>query len=39
VARVPGTLHFEAAHSRDLSLNFAYTNVSHTVNHLSFSSA
>merc|ERR1712226_1081203 len=39
VARVPGTLHFEAAHSGDDSLNFAFTNVSHSVNHLSFSTA
>lgn len=38
VARVPGTLHFEARHSKEHTLNFAYTNVSHTVNHLSFAS-
>lgn len=38
VSRVPGTLHFEATHSRDLSLNYIFTNASHTVNHLSFSS-
>lgn len=37
VARVPGTLHFEAADSASQALNFAFTNVSHTVNHLSFS--
>lgn len=37
VARVPGTLHFEAADSSAKTLNYAFTNVSHTVNHLSFS--
>ena len=36
VARVPGVLHFEAGASRAESLNLAYTNVSHTVRHLSF---
>merc|ERR1719191_934533 len=36
VARVPGTLHIEARHTQDRTLNFAYTNVSHKVHHLSF---
>eukprot|EP00756_Hemistasia_phaeocysticola_P033562 Hpha_TRINITY_DN16472_c0_g2::TRINITY_DN16472_c0_g2_i1::g.160606::m.160606 len=36
VARVPGTLHFEARHAKDHHLNYATTNVSHTVHHLSF---
>ncbi|CAE8710072.1 unnamed protein product [Polarella glacialis] len=36
VPRVPGTLHFEARSASDYQLNYAYTNVSHTVNHLSF---
>merc|ERR1712032_1342584 len=35
-ARVPGTLHFQAVHSRDKTLNLAFTNVSHTVHHFSF---
>lgn len=39
VARVPGTLHFEATHSADRTLNLAFTNVSHLVNHLSFGEA
>ncbi|KAJ9466640.1 Protein disulfide-isomerase 5-4 [Diplonema papillatum] len=36
VARVPGTLHFEAAHPPGVNLNFAVTNVSHTVHHFAF---
>eukprot|EP01065_Artemidia_motanka_P033251 TRINITY_DN4021_c7_g1_i1.p1 TRINITY_DN4021_c7_g1~~TRINITY_DN4021_c7_g1_i1.p1 ORF type:complete len:486 (+),score=130.84 TRINITY_DN4021_c7_g1_i1:83-1540(+) len=36
VARVPGTLHFEARHTQDYTLNFATTNVSHKIHHLSF---
>eukprot|EP00927_Polykrikos_kofoidii_P054722 TRINITY_DN49105_c0_g1_i1.p1 TRINITY_DN49105_c0_g1~~TRINITY_DN49105_c0_g1_i1.p1 ORF type:complete len:503 (-),score=61.58 TRINITY_DN49105_c0_g1_i1:108-1616(-) len=36
VPRVPGTLHFEARSATDHKLNYAFTNVSHRVNHLSF---
>mmetsp|Transcript_13440 Transcript_13440/g.32043 ORF Transcript_13440/g.32043 Transcript_13440/m.32043 type:complete len:465 (+) Transcript_13440:92-1486(+) len=36
VARVPGTLHFQATHNRERTLNLAYTNVSHTVHSLVF---
>ena len=32
VARVPGTLHFETVHAPSMSINMAFTNVSHTVN-------
>mmetsp|Transcript_33957 Transcript_33957/g.95470 ORF Transcript_33957/g.95470 Transcript_33957/m.95470 type:complete len:470 (+) Transcript_33957:163-1572(+) len=39
VARVPGTLHFQAAHSNEKTLNLALTNVSHAVHHLSFGEA
>jgi len=39
VARVPGTLHFQAMHSQDKTLNLAFTNVSHHVHHLSFGEA
>lgn len=36
VARVPGTLHFQAMHTHDKNLNLQITNVSHHVHHLSF---
>lgn len=36
VARVPGTVHFQAMHREDRSLNLAFTNVSHQVHHFSF---
>eukprot|EP01059_Diplonema_ambulator_P006724 TRINITY_DN16336_c0_g1_i1.p1 TRINITY_DN16336_c0_g1~~TRINITY_DN16336_c0_g1_i1.p1 ORF type:complete len:491 (+),score=97.93 TRINITY_DN16336_c0_g1_i1:60-1475(+) len=36
VSRVPGTLHIEAKTSDSKMLNGAFTNVSHTVHHLSF---
>ena len=36
VARVPGTLHFEAVPSREYHLNPSLTNISHVVHHLSF---
>lgn len=36
VARVPGTVHFQAQHSKEKTLNLAFTNVSHTVHHFSF---
>eukprot|EP01062_Namystynia_karyoxenos_P058731 TRINITY_DN50213_c0_g1_i1.p2 TRINITY_DN50213_c0_g1~~TRINITY_DN50213_c0_g1_i1.p2 ORF type:complete len:518 (+),score=126.60 TRINITY_DN50213_c0_g1_i1:82-1554(+) len=36
VHRVPGTVHIEARHARDRHLNYATTNVSHTIRHLSF---
>ena len=36
VARVPGTLHIEAKHTTDKSINYAYVNTSHTVNSFSF---
>jgi len=39
VARVPGTLHFQAVHSKDKNLNLAFTNVSHYVHHFSFGEA
>jgi len=39
VARVPGTLHFQAGSSKVKDINPALTNVSHTVNHLSFGQA
>ena len=41
VARVPGTLHFEAVHGAEHGehLNFALTNISHEVHHLSFNKA
>lgn len=34
--RVPGTVHFQAMHSADRTLNLAFTNVSHVVHHFSF---
>lgn len=36
VARVPGTVHFQATHTQDRTLNLAFTNVSHHVHHFSF---
>jgi thiol-disulfide isomerase/thioredoxin len=36
VARVPGTVHFQATHTNDKTLNLAFTNVSHHVHHFSF---
>jgi len=36
VPRVPGTLHFHAKRAEDHVLNTAFTNVSHTLHHLSF---
>lgn len=36
VARVPGTVHFQAQKSQSKDINPAYTNVSHTVHHFSF---
>lgn len=39
VARVPGTVHFQAVHPKDKNLNLAFTNVSHTVHHFSFGEA
>merc|ERR1711972_336734 len=37
--RVPGTVHFQAMHTKDRSLNLAFTNVSHMVHHFSFGEA
>jgi len=39
VARVPGTVHFQAVHTNEKTLNLAFTNVSHTVHHFSFGEA
>lgn len=36
VARVPGTVHFQAMHTNQKTLNLAFTNVSHKVHHFSF---
>lgn len=36
VARVPGTVHFQAAHTSDKTLNLAFTNVSHIVHSFTF---
>lgn len=36
VARVPGTVHFQAQHTNEKTLNLAFTNVSHHVHHFSF---
>eukprot|EP00927_Polykrikos_kofoidii_P081020 TRINITY_DN78112_c0_g1_i1.p1 TRINITY_DN78112_c0_g1~~TRINITY_DN78112_c0_g1_i1.p1 ORF type:complete len:463 (+),score=74.65 TRINITY_DN78112_c0_g1_i1:59-1447(+) len=36
VARVPGTVHFQAVHTQDKTLNLAFTNVSHVVNEFVF---
>jgi hypothetical protein len=38
-ARVPGTVHFQASHTGDRTLNLAFTNVSHHVHHFSFGEA
>lgn len=38
-ARVPGTVHFQAQHTREKTLNLAFTNVSHHVHHFSFGEA
>lgn len=38
-SRVPGTVHFQAMHTTDRTLNLAFTNVSHTVHHFSFGEA
>lgn len=39
VARVPGTLHFQAMHTKEKTLNLAFTNVSHRIHHFSFGDA
>lgn len=39
VARVPGTVHFQAMHTNEKTLNLAFTNVSHHVHHFSFGEA
>jgi len=39
VARVPGTVHFQAVHTNEKTLNLAFTNVSHHVHHFSFGEA
>jgi len=39
VARVPGTLHFQAVHTKEKNINTAFTNVSHHVHHFSFGEA
>jgi len=36
VARVPGTVHFQAAHANDRTLNLAFTNVSHMIHSFTF---
>jgi hypothetical protein len=36
VARVPGTVHFQAMHTEDKTLNLAFTNVSHHVHKFNF---
>jgi thiol-disulfide isomerase/thioredoxin len=36
VARVPGTVHFQAMHTEDHTLNLAFTNVSHIINSFTF---
>jgi len=36
VARVPGTVHFQAMHNKERTLNLAYTNVSHIVHSFTF---
>lgn len=38
-ARVPGTVHFQAQHTKERTLNLAFTNVSHLVHHFSFGEA
>lgn len=39
VARVPGTVHFQAMHNQERTLNLAFTNVSHIVHSFTFGSA
>lgn len=39
VARVPGTVHFQAMHTNDKTLNLAFTNVSHFVHKFTFGEA
>jgi len=39
VARVPGTVHFQAQNSKEKAVNPAITNVSHIVHHFSFGEA
>lgn len=39
VARVPGTVHFQAMHTQDKTLNLAFTNVSHHVHRFTFGEA
>jgi len=36
VARVPGTVHFQAANANDRTLNLAFTNVSHMIHSFTF---
>merc|ERR1719413_102782 len=36
VARVPGTVHFQAVHTADKTLNLAFANVSHTIHSFTF---
>eukprot|EP00931_Biecheleriopsis_adriatica_P076051 TRINITY_DN49800_c0_g1_i1.p1 TRINITY_DN49800_c0_g1~~TRINITY_DN49800_c0_g1_i1.p1 ORF type:complete len:468 (-),score=105.65 TRINITY_DN49800_c0_g1_i1:66-1469(-) len=36
VARVPGTVHFQAGSTKQKDINPSFTNVSHTVHHFSF---
>jgi thiol-disulfide isomerase/thioredoxin len=36
VARVPGTVHFQAMHTEEKTLNLAFTNVSHHVHKFNF---
>merc|ERR1719171_1912715 len=36
VARVPGTVHFQAQHTQEKVLNLAFTNVSHIVHKFTF---
>lgn len=38
-SRVPGTLHFQAQNTAERMFNPSFTNVSHTVHHLSFGEA
>lgn len=36
VARVPGTVHFQAQHTNEKTLNLAFTNVSHQIHKFTF---
>jgi len=38
-ARVPGTVHFQAMHTNEKTLNLAFTNVSHHVHRFTFGEA